>query len=98
MANPAANVTACDSQMPTSKNRSGNSSRTGSSMVPWHMAAVMTTTFASARIAPSTASRTHSVYGGRLASFFNRTIEPFSCRKGAGAWKVVGSSAAGLKP
>ncbi len=40
LASPAAKATACDSQMPTSKNRSGNSSRTGSSMLPWHMAAV----------------------------------------------------------
>ena len=38
------------------------------------------------------------MYAGRLEVFFSRTIEPFSRWKGAGAWNVVGSSAAGLKP
>ena len=31
---PAANATVCDSQIPVSKNRSGNSSRTGSNLFP----------------------------------------------------------------
>jgi len=48
---PAANATACDSQIPTSKKRSGNSARTGSSLLPWHIAAVITVTRGSRRIA-----------------------------------------------
>ena len=50
LACPAAKATACDSQMPMSKNRSGNASRTGSSLFPWHMAAVITITRGLARI------------------------------------------------
>ena len=50
LARPAAKATACDSQMPMSKKRSGNSSRTGSSLLPWHMAAVITATRGSAAI------------------------------------------------
>ena len=42
LAMPAAKATACDSQMPVSKKRSGKSARTFSSLLPWHMAAVMT--------------------------------------------------------
>ena len=44
LAMPAAKATACDSQMPMSKKRSGKSVRTFSSLLPWHMAAVMTET------------------------------------------------------
>ena len=44
LACPAAKATACDSQMPVSKKRSGKSARTFSSLFPWHMAAVMTVT------------------------------------------------------
>ena len=67
LASPAANATACDSQMPTSKKRSGNSSRIGSSMFPWHMAAVMTTTRGSARICSRMASRADGGIGRRAA-------------------------------
>ena len=50
LACPAAKATACDSQMPTSKNRVGNSSRTFSSLLPWHIAAVSTVTRLSRRM------------------------------------------------
>ncbi len=43
MAMPAAEVTACCSAMPTSKNRSGNRSANGSRPVESGMAAVMAT-------------------------------------------------------
>ena len=51
LARPAAKATACDSQMPVSKKRSGKSVRAFSSLFPWHMAAVMTVTLGSASIA-----------------------------------------------
>src|SRR5258708_6093341 len=44
LAMPAANATACDSQMPTSKKRVEKSARTFSSLFPWHIAAVITAT------------------------------------------------------
>ena len=51
LAMPAAKATACDSQMPTSKKRSGKSARTFSSLLPWHIAAVITATRGSSVIA-----------------------------------------------
>ena len=51
LARPAAKATACDSQMPTSKKRSGKFSRIRSSLLPWHMAAVMMATRRSSSIA-----------------------------------------------
>ena len=48
---PPAKATACASQMPVSKNRSGKSSRTCSNLFPWHIAAVSTATFSSRVIA-----------------------------------------------
>ena len=61
LARPAAKATACDSQMPTSKKRSGKSARTFSSLLPWHIAAVMTATRGSAFIASWIAALTASV-------------------------------------
>ena len=52
LARPAAKATACDSQMPVSKKRSGKSARTFSSLLPWHIAAVMTVTCADCLASP----------------------------------------------
>ena len=58
---PAAKATACDSQIPTSKNRSGNSARTFYSLLPWHIAAVSTVTRGSRRSAAAIAPAAMSV-------------------------------------
>ena len=81
--------------MPTSKNRSGKSSRTFSSLFPWHIAAVMTATFGSSCIASWIAALTASVYAFAppfLSDTIVRSGPTFS--KTGGVWNVTGSSAA----
>ena len=67
---PAAKATVCDSQMPVSKKRSGNSSRTFSSLFPWHIAAVSTVTLGFARIWSTNRLASDVRVGRRRAAFF----------------------------
>ena len=61
LAIPPAKATACASQMPTSKNRSGKVSRTFCSLFPSHMAAVSTATLGLSSICRRMAALTTSV-------------------------------------
>ena len=97
-ASPAANVTSCSSQMPTSKKRSGNSRANGARPVPSRIAAVSAQTFGSRRAAAHTAAPNASDHPVVLRGLTFFTSLNAARSNGPTPCQAVGSVSAGRNP